>query len=387
MHALHFIDQNRVIASGDSDGWVIIWSIITKRALLAWKAHEGAILGLSAWTEAKLFTHGRDNRLSVWDIDSKQYEAMPAMLPIDRAEAKGRKPWLLHSLTVNALNFCPFTWCPVLASEGRARAEIIVAVPASKDSNAIDIWALPVEKKVGSISAIKETQTGMVMQLCLQADDQGISLVAGFESGHVAVWRGRIEDSGFVYEMKYMHHTHTQPILGLDVHRETNRFLSSAADALVAKHILLPDETDVNPLPLSRNSKHAGQQGLKIRDDGKIFATAGWDGRVRVYSIKTLAELACLKWHKEGCYSVAFPRAVEIPENASKIDIVKKDDVQDLEASLVLNLEDPPSFAVAKSALPGALSVIKLERERREMVKHWLAVGSKDGKVSLWDIF
>merc|ERR1712000_759487 len=43
-------------------------------------------------------------------------------------------------------------------------------------------------------------------------------------------------------------------------------------------------------------TKHAGQQGLTVRSDG----------RMRVYSTKTLKELAVLKWHKEGCYSVAL---------------------------------------------------------------------------------
>jgi hypothetical protein len=43
-----------------------------------------------------------------------------------------------------------------------------------------------------------------------------------------------------------------------------------------------------------------------VRSDSKIFAAAGWDARIRVYSAKTMRELAVLKWQKGGCYAVAF---------------------------------------------------------------------------------
>merc|ERR1711939_357892 len=84
-------------------------------------------------------------------------------------------------------------------------------------------------------------------------------------------------------------------------------FLTSSADAKIVRTAFNPTTTDAsNASRKSIDTKHAGQQGLSIRSDGRIFATAGWDARVRVYSAKTLKELAVLKWHKEGCYSTAF---------------------------------------------------------------------------------
>lgn len=108
---------------------------------------------------------------------------------------------------------------------------------------------------------------------------------------------------------------------------------------------------------------HSGQQSLRVRDDGKIFATAGWDGRVRVYAVKSMRELAVLKWHQEGCYAVAFA---------------------DVDGGDVLapGLHDEEKG----KELGGALTV-RQERIRRAESTHWLAVGSKDGKVSLWDIY
>lgn len=62
-----------------------------------------------------------------------------------------------------------------------------------------------------------------------------------------------------------------------------------------------------------------------------------------------------LKWHKEGCYAVAFADVVE--EKAGEgTEVVKK-------------------------------MGVKEERLWKAKTAHWIAVGSKDGKVSLWDIY
>lgn len=66
-----------------------------------------------------------------------------------------------------------------------------------------------------------------------------------------------------------------------------------------------------------------------------------------------MKELAVLKWHREGCYAVAFGQVLE----------------------------------VEKSQEEGA--VVTVEERRRERVRtvHWVAGGAKDGKVSLWDVY
>lgn len=130
-------------------------------------------------------------------------------------------------------------------------------------------------------------------------------------------------------------------------------------------------EAPVETTPLKvQQTKHAGQQGLRIRDDGKIFATAGWDSRVRVYAGKGMGELAVLKWHREGCYCVAFADVLggdEIGKGKGE-----RGDVSGGGKEVVERV--------------GALTV-KEERLRRAKMAHWLAAGSKDGKVSLWDIY
>lgn len=65
IHALNFFADNTRLVSGDAEGWVIIWDTGSKRPSAAWRAHEGAILGVEGVdfqvgarrTERRVFTY------------------------------------------------------------------------------------------------------------------------------------------------------------------------------------------------------------------------------------------------------------------------------------------------------------------------------------------
>jgi len=146
--------------------------------------------------------------------------------------------------------------------------------------------------------------------------------------------------------------------------------MTSSADAIIAKHPLpiltaapAPDAPGTSPPnePIKViHTKHYGQQSTAIRSDGRIFATAGWDSRIRVYSIKTMKELAVLKWHREGCYAVAFGEILDGGGGGGEQE-------GDGDAREVLSVEK--------------------RREKRVKETHWVAGGAKDGKISLWEIY
>ena len=197
--------------------------------------------------------------------------------------------------------------------------------------------------------------------ILLQPISTLLNVIAGYESGHTSV----SQLSSSTWQTLYTSQPHTQPILSLDISPSRDFYITSSADAIIAKHpIPLSSENMIGPRennPLKTvQTKHSGQQSLRMRNDGKIFATAGWDAKVRVYATKSMKELAVLKWHKEGCYAVAFADVDDATEEGSKgSELVKK---------------------------IGVMSV-KEERLWKAKTGHWIAVGSKDGKVSLWDIY
>lgn len=114
---------------------------------------------------------------------------------------------------------------------------------------------------------------------------------------------------------------------------------------------------------------HTGQQSLVVRSDGRILATSGWDGKARIYSTKSLKELAVLKWHKDGCYAVDFG-CVDVAGGAEGAAGGDSADTQ-------LQKWETTVTGMAVSAA----------REKREQERHWVAVGGKDGKVTLWEIY
>jgi WD40 repeat protein len=254
----------------------------------------------------------------------------------------------------------------------------------------------------------------MVMAVSIFYSDAHLTVIAGFESGHTTISQ-LIEGQG--WHIIYMSQPHSQPVLSLAVDLNQASYVTSSADAIIAKHPIpsllqvsepafseppsesseshilesegsllsrslasvglqknkskYPPKIERQTLPLKVvQTKHSGQQGVQIRSDGRIFATAGWDSRVRVYSMQNLKELAVLKWHKEGCYAVAFAHII-----GSGGDLVKAG------GKKVIDEE------VATTSVTGAMLTVKEKRDLRATTTHWLAAGSKDGKISLWDVY
>ena len=293
------------------------------------------------------------------------------------------------------------------------------------------------------------------MAMAMTTKTTHIQLAAGYESGHTIVWVQK--DPGAPFEQLYCAQTHTQPgqhipplslppaispspasvqnvipnppsskyilpVLSLALSPCKENYITGSADANICMHPF-PLEASIwkdrgyKPLKTAA-TKHAGQQGLSYRSDGRIFATAGWDSHVRVYSKKTMRELASLKWHREGCYATAFASIPTQTQAQTQIQTdggdgdreVKRElegcgsavaaDVSSQEEATAVAVKceagDPdqtpanPNTSDAVAAVQQrneGLDTVQQRREEKARTTHWLAVGSKDGKVSLWDIY
>lgn len=354
-----------------------------------------------------MYRHGRDHKLCVWKGLAEEEGSFDKTLPVDAAASSDsgqkKQPALLHSLPVNALNFCAFSMTFINSAEqtsseesqNESRTAVLFAVPNALDSGGIDIFHLPSERRISTIASDPSTKTGMVMAVNLFLSSSGdVNVVSAYEDGHVMafVHKGPISPASFAignltsnpwkWKKLYVSRPHSQPVLSLDTPRTYDYFITSAADALIVKHpipspstagyVSAAAYTEKSPLK-TVNTKHSGQQGLRIRSDGKVFATAGWDSRVRVYSGKTMKELAVLKWHKEGCYGVTFGEINPPTQSASSDQLSEtRDEVEGGRES------NGRSFSLA---------TVQHQRNQRVQQTHWLAAGSKDGKISLWDIY
>ncbi|KAK1598197.1 WD domain-containing protein [Colletotrichum navitas] len=372
VHALAFVRGNDRLASGDAEGFVVLWDLTILRPTAVWRPHENAILGIEGWGDDRIITHGRDHRLAVWQLGPKDESHLSKKLPLDETPEPRPQPWLLHLIEVNTMNFCSFASCAPLPEGVSETRNLLLAVPNTLASESVDVYELPSKKRLHTVKTTEKN--GMVMALALvyvdgvsstgpSANNQ-LTLVAGYENGLATV----MQFAGGTWNTIYLSQVHNQPILSLAVAPDQGCFLTSGADAVVAKHPIPGPSPAVDgnliqqPLKIL-NTKHSGQQGLRIRDDGRIFATAGWDSTIRVYSAKTLKEVATLKWHQVGCYAVALADVKAAPRThetrGASRDVISP---------------------------TGQISV-KDRRIQQAQSAHWLAAGSKDGKISLWDIF
>lgn len=371
IHALHFYQNNRFFASGDSDGWIVVWRLTTRRAAAAWRAHDGSIMGIKDWNGIRLITHGRDHKLRIWQVREEDFEGLSTKLPVDGAAAEQNvQPWLVHSMDINALNFCAFAVCTdvdrrIQEVNAAEFGPLLLAAPNGLDSGGVDVFQLPSEQRVSKLQSDKNTNTGMVMSLRIFHNSSlaRLMLVVGYEDGQVTVYARKNQNvmPAWIWERLMISRPHKQPVLSLDVSSAHDFFITSSADAMLTRFAVPSRVVEQDEPEKSNDTKHAGQQDLQIRSDGRIFATAGWDKHVRVYSVKTLKELAVLQWHQEGCYALTFARVHSGP----------------------IFTEDENQAIVQRSAM----EKLKRERDMKIHNTHWLVAGSKDGKISLWDVY
>jgi len=265
------------------------------------------------------------------------------------------------------MNFCSFaqTTVPKFTAEENSVKDLLIAVPNTLSSETVDIFQLPTCQRIHNIPNPSNFKGGMIMALAIfhHPETRYLSVVAGYENGYTIIF----QHSDNAWQTLYTTQAHTQPVLSLDISPAKDFYMTSSADAVIAKHpipasaeLVIKSGDDV-PSKILKTG-HAGQQSLRIRNDGKVFATAGWDSKVRVYGAKAMKELAVLKWHKDGCYAVAFADVVDAPkdeEGAEGTELVKRT----------------------------TTLTVKEQRLLKAKTAHWIAVGSKDGKVSLWDVY
>ncbi|KAL1597792.1 Astra associated protein 1 Asa1 [Paraconiothyrium brasiliense] len=291
IHSVGILRRNTCLLTGDADGWVVFWKLETKRPLAVWKAHDAAILGTAEWGPAKIITHGRDNTLRIWQLRGGD-AAYSTVLPADGADTHRPKPWLLHTLPVNTLNFCAFTMCYQRGDIGAfapsttvSDEAIYIAVPGRDDKKA-EVYQFPEEKLLCVVPRIDTAETGMVMAVKLvhHQPSNNVLVITGYEGGFTAVHLvPRNPKEIGLAETIYLSQPHTQPILSVDALPDGSTYFTSSADATIAAHRIpeLSYAVDVNhdapeDLGTSESGLHEDEQhdGRLATDESTAQGTA-----------------------------------------------------------------------------------------------------------------
>ncbi|KAF9542718.1 Guanine nucleotide binding protein (G protein), beta polypeptide 1-like [Mortierella hygrophila] len=541
IHSLEFFASNTFLATGDETGWICVWDIWKRRPVCKWHAHKtGSVLALKAIpirrddssTRSKpttsngakistaqsdsrssstrkrakaemeaqqdprvyIVSHGRDNEIHFWDINSVLQESVrrPSSVGIVNLSDSGKGSQTvvpILSLPVNALNFCKMAILPIDSDEPpaslatsttaagttettamrigagvlrRTHRHIYIAVPSPTTSSLIDVYdvtkpertfaavgpvdttssakyqgssdAIPSgsDKKWGSAMSIKLFLSGATNgeQGIAPATDEGtLNMLVGYEDGSVTLFRdstvastaGNLATTNTtntamkskrtmetLWSTKY----HREPVLAVDVSSKAGFAISCGSDNVLVKYDL-SSSLQGTPEVVKSALKANGMADGKIRSDEKAIALAGWDGRIRLFSSKTLKPLAVLKYHREGLYCLGFSEIKEqheqqLKENktpsllASSNESVfaasdtttgtrdsivtgendDRDGGDDVNESSDESGSDSDSCSGDDSELEDALA----DRQRWSK-RHWIAVGGKEQRISLWDIY
>ncbi|KIO34044.1 hypothetical protein M407DRAFT_13649 [Tulasnella calospora MUT 4182] len=360
---------NERLYTGDADGLVVITSTRTFRALASWKAHDKGLLGVQEW-EDSVITHGRDNKLHVWER---------VVAPISVADMAGPElsttgPPLRYSLDVNALNFCRFSLLPETRDGGESYA--LVAVPNLVDSALVDIWRIPEKQRlhaaIGTSAGPKIADPwvsgegpGSVMFLRLftvphpsHSSVSQLRLLTAYENGGLCLWvRTEVEKETSVegrgWEALWQMKVHADAIFALDISPSKAFAITASADNLLIRYDLQDngESAEGQTTTLVHRTKHPGNGTLVISPDGRVCAVGGWDGKIRLYSTKSFKPLGSLDYHKGVLQSVAFahPDAPSPPPNG--------DDDDD-----------------------------ELGPEEKEKRSRWLVSAGVDKRVAIWEL-
>ncbi|KAH9481428.1 ASTRA-associated protein 1 [Psilocybe cubensis] len=379
--AIAWSDDNERIYSADASGKVIVTSTRSLRAIASWMAHTDSILGVEEWGES-IVTHGRDNKLHVW----QRIEELPASARIGGSAGLPDLPTPTHrySMDVNALNFCRFSLLrlPDVAEEN-SKQKALIALPNLIDSTTADVWSLPTidrlhaaigqETKIfPSSNATGRNNSGIIMSMHLYqqnytdaqspaSDHKCLRLLMAYENGSVVLREytrtsKEVSIEGEGWDILWKSKLHVESVMAMRVSRANDFALTVSADHIIGRYDLRDQHPPSEEHATAFRSKHAGNGSIAIRDDGRVCAAGGWDGKIRLYSTKSFKSLGTLKYHKSACQCIEFARAFTAP-SLNKLTQNEEDD----------EYED---FSVEEMS----------ERSR------WLVAGAKDNRISIWSL-
>jgi len=200
--------------------------------------------------------------------------------------------FIADSFRCTSLSFCA-------AVTFRLGGATVIAIPTHHQSQ-VDVVSMDTKQTICSLTPQNTTAAhDMCMQIrVLGGQSEHPMLLIGYESGNIALWD--IHQAGELSRLQCC----TDPVMSLDYSHEENLGVSGSADAVLRTWRINEQQCIVSTEDIE--IRNTGVGCVKIRDDGKLFASGGWDSRLRLFSVKTLRPLAVLCQHTGTVQCLAF---------------------------------------------------------------------------------
>ncbi|CCG81074.1 ASTRA-associated protein 1 [Taphrina deformans PYCC 5710] len=259
-----------------------------------------------------------DNKIHMWevlDIDNMD-KSLPLPTPSDdksTIEPPYRLPFMICSLDVNSLNFCQASFSRnIISCSGQD--ELLLAVPGLIGNDHIDLYSLPSAHRLATriiAPAPAKGKLGNVMAVDLQYP----LLCVGYENGAVAIFELNLEmvdrslqKQDGKWDCMAIWHAHRDAVLSVTLNTTTSEIYSCGIDSRLIRYTFDTTRARLD----SRDSyhvietRHSGQQSMRMRSDQKLLGTAGWDSYARIYTTSKLKQVAVLGFHKAAINAIDF---------------------------------------------------------------------------------
>ncbi|XP_061173063.1 guanine nucleotide-binding protein subunit beta-like protein 1 isoform X2 [Saccostrea echinata] len=266
---LKFTDQtDQKLYSGSQDGTIHIWDMKIHRPVGTLEAHTGqSVLWIEFISSDEMVTFGKNGIASIWKAAESSWT-------------------LTNNIHTSVMGFCP---------GALLKQDNLLALP-SEETSAVDIYDIKTWKKVGCFLD-SGSKLGMTMSIKSISDTSQFFI--GYEDGTIGFWdckHSRILDKAKFFE---------ECVMCLDYSSGANLGICGSPSNLLSTWNITENQINRGT---NYEVKNPGFNDVRIRNDQKILATAGWDHQVRIFGVKKLKPLAVLSYHKDSVQCLAFSK-------------------------------------------------------------------------------
>jgi WD40 repeat protein len=250
-------DGRRALSAGD-DGSLILWDIVTGRALRSLTSHQQAVWSVAISPDGhRALSAGADHTLKLWDVD-------------DGRELRG---WLAHDGAVLGVAFTPDGQHALSAGAG----------------GDVKLWDL----ESGQVVHLLTGHFGSVFSVAVSSD--GRRAVTGGADNTVKLWD---MDNGTILRT---FNGHSDPVYGVSLSPDGTRAASGGLDGTIR----LWDTDTGREL---RRFSESGEvvDSVAFSPDGQFVLSGGGDHAARLWRVATGREPRSFHGHRGRVSSVAF---------------------------------------------------------------------------------
>ncbi|KAF5284634.1 hypothetical protein FQR65_LT13465 [Abscondita terminalis] len=271
IHNICFISNDSFtthLLAATEEGYVYLWNLKTNR--VESKQKLGTSIQAIHYINPDLITQEKTGLIQLWTVDEKSNYIMRKQF-----ESNGG---YCRSIIVNDILLFPHDNSTIVGITVNAFIQTLTLKP--------DL------DKLGYVMCLEKVEI---------ADN--LYIAAGYETGDVILWNFLTTTQRSRFKLKeYITSISFDSVIGRGVCGNSSNTLQ----------FFTIDKNHEIKLKCEVSVTNEGCNVVRLRQDRKILACAGWDGRLRLFSWKSLRILVVLNQHRKGITDVKFsPEVVE----------------------------------------------------------------------------